>query len=127
MPDPIRTPSLTPDHTELVILSLLREQPSYGYAISKLVAARSDEAFKVGPSQLYPLLTKLEKQGLVETNWEEIKAKSAGPDANGRKRKWYKLSAKGHRRLQQRIEAHQRFTSIINAFIAGPESAGAVA
>jgi len=127
MPDPISTPSLTPDHTELVILSLLRDGPSYGYAISKLVAARSDEAFKVGPSQLYPLLTKLEKQGLVETDWEEIKAKSADPDATGRKRKWYKLSAKGQRRLQQRIEAHQRFTSIINSFIAGPGSAGAVA
>lgn len=127
MSKPITTPQLTPDHTELVILSLLREGPSYGYAISKLVAARSEEAFKVGPSQLYPLLTKLEKQGLVETDWEEIKAKSAGPDDNGRKRKWYKLSAKGQRRLQQRIEAHQRFTSIINSFIAGSESTGAVA
>ena len=127
MSEPVGTPQLTPDHTELVILSLLRDGPSYGYAISKLVTARSDEAFKIGPSQLYPLLTKLEKQGLVETDWEEIKAKSSGPDDAGRRRKWYRLSAKGQKRLQQRIEAHQRFTSLINGFIAGAGAEGAVA
>lgn len=127
MEHPVSTPPLTPEHTELVILSILREGPSYGYAISKLVAARSDEAFRVGPGQLYPLLTRMEKEGLVETDWEEIKSKSAEPGAKGRPRKWYRLSSKGERRLQQRIEAHERFTSIINTFIAGGSQNGAVA
>ncbi len=118
------TPSLGPEHTELVVLSILNDQPSYGYAISKHVAARSGESFKIGPSQLYPLLTRLEKQGLVETDWEEIKAASSEPKAKGRQRKWYRLSAKGKKRLASRIEAHRRFTTLINSFIANAPGAG---
>ena len=117
MSDTRRNPSLRPEHAELVVLSILNDGPNYGYAISRLIAARSGDAFKIGPSQLYPLLTRLEKQGLVETDWEEIKSKASAPEASGRKRKWYRLSAKGQRRLQSRIEAHRRFTSIINSFI----------
>lgn len=121
------TPNLTPEHTELVVLSILSDGPSYGYAISKIVAARSDEAFKIGPSQLYPLLTKLEKQGLVETDWEEIKSPGSAPLAKGRKRKWYRLSSKGQRRLESRIEAHRRFIDLINSFIpaSGPPEVSA--
>ena len=124
MPETTQTPALRPEHTELVVLSILSDGPSYGYAISKLIAARSGDAFRIGPSQLYPLLTRLEKQGLVETDWEEIKSKSSSPESSGRKRKWYKLSDKGQRRLLARIEAHRRFTSIINSFIPHEESSG---
>lgn len=109
--------TLKPDHSELVVLAVLSEAPSYGYAISKGVAARSEGHFKLGPSNLYPLLTKLEKQGLVETDWEEVKADTADPEAEGRKRKWYRLSPKGEKRLAQHIEAYQRFRSILDAFV----------
>lgn len=112
-------PQLTQDQTEMIVLSVLAEGPSYGYAIGKHIAARSEDAFRIGASQLYPLLTKLEKQGLVTTDWEEIKSPSAEPEAKGRKRKWYRLSAKGQRRLESRIAAHQRFTALMNAFISG--------
>lgn len=126
MPHPSETshppPNLTPEHTELVVLSILSDGPSYGYAISKVVAARSDDAFKIGPSQLYPLLTKLERQGLVETDWEEIKSPGSAPSARGRQRKWYRLSSKGQRRLESRIESHRRFIDLINSFIPGTES-----
>ena len=52
-------PQLTQDQTEMIVLSVLSEGPSYGYAISKQIAARSEDTFRVGASQLYPLLTKL--------------------------------------------------------------------
>jgi DNA-binding PadR family transcriptional regulator len=110
--------TLKQDHSELVVLAVLAEAPSYGYAISKAVAARSDGHFKLGPSNLYPLLTRLEKQGLVTTDWEEVKADTADPDAEGRKRKWYRLSPKGQKRLAQHIEALHRAQSILNAFVA---------
>ncbi len=115
--------TLKQDHSELVVLSVLSEAPSYGYAISKAVAARSEGHFKLGPSNLYPLLTRLEKQGLVETDWEEVKADTADPDAEGRKRKWYRLSAKGRKRLAQHIEAYHRARSILDAFV-DPSGAG---
>lgn len=114
---PQPSPKLTPQHAELLVLSVLAEAPSYGYAIAKQITARSDEAFKLPPSQLYPLMTRLEKQGLVSPSWEEVKAAETDDDAPGRRRKWYRLSTKGKKRLAQRVEAHRRFTALIDAFI----------
>ncbi len=108
---------LKQDHSELVVLSVLAEDPSYGYAISKEIAARSQGHFKLSPSAMYPLLTKLEKQGLVTTSWEEIKSRSSDPDATGRKRKWYTISPKGSKRLTQHIENQQRVLKILNGFV----------
>ena len=127
MPEVAATPALKQDHAELVVLSVLRENPRYGYAISRLVQARSGGVFRLTPGVLYPLLTRLEKQGLVTTRWEEVKADQSAPDADGRRRKWYRLSPKGERRLEARIDAHRRFTRLIDAFIAdaGPAGAGA--
>ena len=109
--------TLKQDHSELVVLSVLAIGPSYGYAISKEIAARSEGHFKLSPSGMYPLLTKLEKQGLVTTSWEEIKSRSSNPDASGRKRKWYTMSPKGSKRLTQHIENQQRVLKILNGFV----------
>lgn len=109
--------ALKQDHSELVVLAVLADAPSYGYAISKAVAARSEGHFKLGPSNLYPLLTRLEKQGLVTTDWEEVKAGTADPDAGGRKRKWYRLSPKGRRRLANHVETLRRTQSLLDAFL----------
>ncbi|MEO1716863.1 MAG: helix-turn-helix transcriptional regulator [Planctomycetota bacterium] len=120
------SPRLTPQHAELLVLSVLAEAPSYGYAIAKHITARSADTFKLPPSQLYPLMTRLEKQGLVAPSWEEVKADASDDDAPGRRRKWYKLSAKGRKRLAQRVEAHRRFTALIDAFIpTEPQPGGA--
>ncbi|MEZ6318912.1 MAG: helix-turn-helix transcriptional regulator [Phycisphaerales bacterium] len=119
MPTDPATPALKQDHAELVVLSVLRDEAQYGYAISRLVQARSGGAFRLTPGVLYPLLTRLEKQGLVTTEWEEVKADQSEPDADGRRRKWYRLSAKGEKRLAARIEAHRRFTRLIDSFIVG--------
>lgn len=108
---------LKQDHSELVVLSVLAEGSSYGYAISKEIASRSEGHFKLSPSGMYPLLTKLEKQGLVTTSWEEIKSRSSDPDATGRKRKWYTLSPKGSKRLTLHIENQQRVLKILNGFV----------
>jgi len=110
------------DAAELIVLSLLLEGPQYGYAISKQVAARSSGQMRLTPGVLYPLLKGLETQGLVSTSWEEVKAEGSG-EGEGRKRKWYRLSAKGRKRLEQRIAAHRAFRAVIDAFIS-PEDRG---
>ncbi len=110
--------TLKQDHSELVVLSVLAIGPSYGYAISKAIATQSDGYFKLSPSAMYPLLTKLEKNGLVTTSWEEVKAAGTDPDSTGRRRKWYTLSPKGHKQLARRIELHRQTQSIIDGFVA---------
>ena len=113
------TPDTKGDSSELIILSLLADGPMYGYAISKEVAARSDGAMRLTPGVLYPLLKQLEASGLVLASWEEVKADRAAADEAGRRRKWYRLSAKGRRKLDQRIAAHRAYRVLIDAFIGG--------
>ena len=117
--------NLKQDHSTLVVLSVLADGSSYGYAISKAIASRSDGHFQLTPSGMYPLLTKLEKQGLVTTSWEEVKAEGADPDASGRKRKWYTLSPKGHKQLERHIEAHRQMQRLIDSFVTPAEARGA--
>ncbi len=122
------------ENAELVILSLLEAQgPLYGYAISKEVAGRSDGQIRMTPGVLYPMLREMEGEGLIAGSVEEVRserkqgAKSAagegageGEAKEGRKRKWYKLTAKGRRRLAARVEAHRTWRKVIDLFIGGP-------
>src|SRR3954465_4032920 len=98
------------DSAELVVLSMLAEGEKYGYMLSKEAAAKSDGKLRLTPGVLYPLLKELETQGLITSSWEEVKSdRSDDQDGEGRKRKWYRLAAKGRKRLTQRIEAHNAY------------------
>ena len=123
MPGDLKT-----DSAELVLLSLLAERPLYGYAITKEAAARSDGAVRLTPGVLYPMLKSLEADGLILSSWETIRSErgveGASPDSEGRRRKWYRLSAKGRKRLEQRVAAHRAYRAVIDAFIGGGAGAG---
>jgi len=116
------TADLRQDDSELVVLSVLADEPLYGYAITKAVAARSGGDIRLSPGVLYPLLAKLESQKLILSTWEEVKSDRAEEDAGGRRRKWYRLSAKGRKRLEQRVEAHRVYLHRIAAFIRGNQN-----
>lgn len=124
---PLPAGDLRPDDSELIILSVLGDEPLYGYAITKSVAARSGGEVRLTPGVLYPLLAKLEKQGFISSSWEVVRSDRniSENEDGGRKRKWYRLSAKGRKRLEQRVQAHLDYLSIIAAFIKGetPERA----
>ena len=102
---------------DLLVLSVLAEGPLYGYAISKKVAGQSQGAIRLTPGVLYPLLHQMEQQKLLLASWDEVQAEGGGPDRPGRKRKWYRLSAKGRRRLAQRISAHRSYQNLIESFL----------
>jgi DNA-binding PadR family transcriptional regulator len=109
--------------TDLLVMAVLREGPAYGYAITKQVAAQSDGAVRLTPGVLYPLLHKLEQQGLLLSSWDTVQAE--GNEAGrGRRRKWYRLSAKGHRRLDQRVAAHRAYQAVIESFLPRAGEAG---
>ncbi|MHC4992256.1 MAG: PadR family transcriptional regulator [Planctomycetota bacterium] len=107
--------------TDLVVLSVLADGPLYGYAIIKRVAAGSDGAIRLTPGVLYPLLHQMEKQGLLLSSWETVQAEGG----TGRRRKWYRLSAKGRRRLQQRVDSHRAYLAMIESFLPGLDREGA--
>lgn len=109
-----------PSDAELVVLSVLDEGLLYGYAITKKVAARSEGGFALPPGVLYPLMARLERDGLIASSWDEVRSeRSEADEGPGRRRKWYRLTAKGRRRLAQRIEAHRGYLAMIEVFIRG--------
>lgn len=76
---------------ELAILSLLAEQPLYGFEIAKQIGERTDGALKFTLASLYPLLYEMEKRGWVEGRWQSNQA--------GRDRRYYHLTPAGRKQL----------------------------
>ena len=118
--DPAKLPAagdLLKGAGDLLVLSVLADGPQYGYAITKQVAAKSGGAIRLTPGVLYPLLHELERGGLLVSSWETIQAPDNDDDEKGRKRKWYRLSAKGRKRLTQRVAAHRAYQAMIESFL----------
>jgi PadR family transcriptional regulator PadR len=79
-----------------LVLAILSEGESYGYAIIKRVDELSGGKLQWTDGMLYPVLHRLERNGLVEASW--------GRSESGRRRKYYRLTKDGSRELadQQR-------------------------
>ena len=76
---------------ELAILSLLNEQPLYGFEISKQIDERTGGALHFTLASLYPMLYDLEKRGLIAGRWQSNEA--------GRDRRYYALTPSGKKQL----------------------------
>src|SRR4051812_22433475 len=84
-----------------IVLSILARGESYGYAIIQDVKERSGGNLEWSEGMLYPVLHRLEREGLIESFWQE---------ANGRKRKYYRLKNEGTKALSE----ERRQWSVIN-------------
>ncbi|MBA4378574.1 MAG: PadR family transcriptional regulator [Gemmatimonas sp.] len=80
-----------------IVLAILAEADSYGYAIIKRVRELSEGRMEWTDGMLYPVLHRLERLGHVEARWEVAES--------GRRRKYYRITAGGRAQLAQ--ERHQ--------------------
>ena len=88
-------------NTELLILSLVEHRPRHGYEICKLIDERSDGVLRLNVASLYPLLYRLEKRGFLDGKWVE--------KAGQRRRRYYRITAAGRRRLAERRSTWRNF------------------
>src|SRR5262245_27038061 len=79
-----------------LILSILEEGESYGYAILQRVRELSGGAIEWTEGMLYPVLHRLQEQGQISARW--------GTSEAGRKRKYYQLRRAGTKALQEQKE-----------------------
>jgi PadR family transcriptional regulator PadR len=79
--------------TKVLALTLLAERPMYGYQLVKELERRSGGYFNLKEGTLYPALHRLEKDGLVRSEWEVTE--------QGPARKYYHLTDKGRRALNK--------------------------
>lgn len=89
--------------TPLLILSVLTEEPMYGYQIMRELEARSQGYFSLTAASLYPTLHKLEADNLVSSGWQEGHGR--------RRRKYYTITNKGRDALADHAGQWQEFAS----------------
>ena len=97
--------------TQTLILAVLSDAPSHGYAIAREIERRSAAALKMGEGALYPALRALETDGFISSAWE---LQISGPA-----RKVYTLTEKGHGELARQRSAWQKFSDAVNSVIGG--------
>lgn len=77
---------------DMLVLKLLESEPKYGYQIIQEMKEKSKEIFQLKDGTLYPVLYRLEDDGLVISRWSEAKGKQAA-------RKYYEITPEGKRAL----------------------------
>jgi PadR family transcriptional regulator PadR len=76
-----------------IVLGILAEDDSYGYAILKRVRELSEGRLEWTDGMLYPVLHRLERLGHVEARWEVAES--------GRRRKYYRITSRGRAQLAE--------------------------
>ena len=96
-------------NTESVLLALLETEPMYGYQIVKEVQQRSSGYFEFKEGTLYPALHRLERAGFIEGRWQD--------NANGIRRRYYQITARGRQALLDRLKEWQRFSRAMDSIM----------
>src|SRR5262249_40005786 len=96
---------------ELLILALLEDEDRHGYEIGKLIEARSGGRLQFRIGSLYPILCRLEAQGLILGRWVE--------KAGERRRRFYRVTPKGRIALAEQRSAWEDFTGAVNQILGG--------
>ncbi len=79
---------------EMLVLYLLCSEPKYGYQIIQEMKEKSNDVFRLKDGTLYPILYRLEDDGLVVSEWSEAQERQVP-------RKYYKITEKGINNLQE--------------------------
>jgi DNA-binding PadR family transcriptional regulator len=96
-------------HLDVLVLAALRNEPAHGYAVIEALRRRSGGAFELAEGTVYPVLHRLEAEGLLTSAWSQ---------AGGRRRRVYRLTRRGSSALAARETEWRRFASAVEAVLA---------
>jgi len=96
-------------HLDGLILAVVAAEPAHGYAIIEELKRRSGGAFDLPEGTVYPALHRLERGGLLASSWS---------NAAGRKRRVYRVTARGRRELVARRREWHAFAHAVEAVLA---------
>lgn len=102
---------MTKGSSALLVLSVLEGKEMYGYQIVKEIEMRSEFVFSLKEGTLYPILHAFEKDGYVTSYWTESN--------EGRKRKYYKITKKGIKVLEENKQEWKSYTEAVGKVITG--------
>jgi len=90
---------------DLLVLKTVAQGPLHGYGIAQRILITSKETLQVQQGSLYPALHRLERKGLVKSEWRE--------SGNGPMAKFYSLTPAGRKQLQKELEQWQRYAGAV--------------
>ena len=91
---------------DLLILKTVANGPIHGYGIAQRILVTSKELLQVQQGSLYPALHRLERKGVLKSEWRET--------GNGPMAKFYSLTAAGRTYLRQEKELWQRYAGAVS-------------
>ena len=91
---------------DLLVLKTLAHGQLHGYGIAQRILLSSRQVLDVQQGSLYPALHRLERKGLVTSEWKESE--------NGRMAKLYSLTKAGKKQLADELAEWERYAAAIN-------------
>jgi PadR family transcriptional regulator len=90
---------------DLLILKTLALDSNHGWGIAQRIQQVSKEVLQVGQGSLYPALHRLERKGLISSDWR--------PTESNRRAKYYELTRAGHRQLDRELTEWRKLSGAI--------------
>jgi transcriptional regulator len=90
----------------MLVLKALQLEPMHGWGIAERIEQWSERVLQLGQGTLYPALYRLERQGLVESDWQQTE--------NNRRARYYSLTPAGRRQLARALGSWQRMSRAID-------------
>jgi transcriptional regulator len=94
---------------DLIVLQLLRAEPTNGYDLMLRIQATSKDVLNVNAGSLYPALYRLEQRGLLRSEW--------GKSETGRRTKVYSLTRDGTAHLAEQRASWEDFAGALTAIL----------
>ncbi|MEZ6072070.1 MAG: helix-turn-helix transcriptional regulator [Pirellulales bacterium] len=106
-------------HLETMVLSVLDRGESHGFEIWRRLEDQGKGALRLKEGSLYPALYRLEKAGLVRAEWEKQseQPRKDNTPRRGARRRIYRITPKGRRRLSEGRQQWMHFVSIIGPIV----------
>jgi transcriptional regulator len=102
----MKTIDLLQGTLDLLILKTLSSGPMHGYRIASRIRDLSEEVLRIEEGSLYPALYRMEQKGLIESEW--------GLTDNNRQAKFYKLTRKGRREMDEESDSWKRLSTAVS-------------
>jgi transcriptional regulator len=90
---------------DLLVLKALSITPMHGWGVAQRLQLISREVLQVNQGSLYPALHRLERKGFIDSEWRASE--------NNRRARYYRITAKGSRALEDETESWERFAGAV--------------
>ena len=108
---------LLPGTLEMLVLKALHLEPMHGWGITERIEQWSESVLQLGQGTLYPALYRLERQGLIVSEWRTTE--------NNRRARYYSLTRTGRRHFTDELVQWRRMSRAVNLVLEATLGEGA--